>query len=156
VPEPLAYDRVVAVLKRLAVWLLESITLDLGLGTVLLLMAVAEDPHRHLEMPVYRAILMFAAAVLVVGMFGTGYLATSAIARIFIPIKRWWFYPLTLAALFSLHLEIFFLAMGGTGWTRGEQATVRIGGACIVFLAALGGNAVLRRWSEPRPSQIPA
>jgi hypothetical protein len=92
--------------------------------------------------------LAFAAAVLMVGMFATGYLATSAIARVLIPIKRW-LYPLVLAGLFSVHLEILFIVMGGTGWTRGEQAVVRVGGACIVFLVAMGGNALLRRWSQP-------
>ena len=143
------YDRAIFVLKRLAIWLLESVLVDLGLGVLLLLMAVLEDPHGHLEMPAYRAILAFAAAVLMVGMLATGYLATSAIARVLVPIKRWWLYPIVLAGLFSVHLEILFIAMGGTGWTRSEQAVVRMGGACTVFFVAMGGNALLRRWSRP-------
>jgi hypothetical protein len=148
-------DRTIPLLKRLAVWVLESVFVDLGLGTLLLLMALVEDPHGHLEMPIYRAILAFAAAVLMVGMFATGYLATSAIARALVPIKRWWLYPLVLAALFSVHLEILFIAMGGTGWTRGEQIAVRFGGAGTVFLVAFAGNALLSRWSKPSfPQEI--
>jgi len=58
-------------------------------------------------------------------------------------------YPLALAGLFCAHLEILFFAMGGTGWSRSDQITVRAGGACVVFLVALAGNAVLERWSKP-------
>jgi hypothetical protein len=106
-------------------------------------------------MPVYRAVLAFGAAVLMVGMFATGYLATSAVARVLIPIRTWWVYPLILAVVFSIHLEILFIAMGGTGWTRGEQMVVRAGGACIVFVVALCGNAVLWWWAnQPRRAGV--
>lgn len=143
-----AYDSVIFVLKRLGVWFVESICVALGLGILLLLMVVLEHPHGHLGMPVYRAILVSAVAVLMVGMFGTGYLATSAVARVLTPIKSWWLYPLVLAALFSVHFEILIVAMGGTGWTRGEKAFLRVGGAFTVLLIGLAGDALLRRWSD--------
>ena len=127
--------------------MVESICVNLGLAVLLVLMTVAENPHNLVEMPVYQAVLAFGAAVLTVGMFATGYLATSAIARVFVPAKPWQLYPVILAALFSLHLQLMFIAMGGTGWTTGEKLMVRLGGAGVVFVVGVGGNGLLRRLS---------
>jgi hypothetical protein len=112
-------------------------------------MVVVENPNQPPGMPLYRGILGFAASVLTVGMFATGYLATTAVARMLISTRVLWIYPVVAAVLYSIHLEIMFVAMRGTGWTRGEQLVVRMGGAAVVFVCALGCSVLLRRWTLP-------
>jgi len=117
--------------KRLAVWLLETLS-EAVLLSVLLFVLGGRGPAGD-----FLFILM---GTIVVFMWGYGYLFTTAIFGVVWRGRRWWLYPSSAAVLFLTHLHFY-----ATGWASSLRLLTQVFGACIVFACTVAGNWLLRR-----------
>jgi hypothetical protein len=148
VSEPPPFERTAASLpgggaplKRLAVWLLETLVqvpLAMAMLAVLVLLSG--------EVPEFDSfglrILLFAVMVFMVG---SGYPLTTAVVGVFFRHSLGRLYPLVTTLLFLTHAHLFV-----AGWTlpSAEQVSLEIGGAVVVFCVTSVGNRLLRRWTR--------
>ena len=125
--------------KRITVWCLETACEALLVSVLLIALSPPYGPNplgliKDLAAGFFGALGFF---------FTTGYLLTTAIADAFWRRKRIWVYPLIVSILFSVHLQILFLAAGG--WTSTERLPVQIVGPCIAFGSTYVGCSFLRK-----------
>jgi hypothetical protein len=94
------------ILKRLAVWLIET-------AAEAVLLSLFMNMWWGYSDPVNRGFLFqlsgWALVILTVFMLGSGYLITTAILRIAWKSQRLWTYSVASAMLVLAHLQIFFL-----------------------------------------------
>lgn len=79
-------------------------------------------------------------------LFLNGYYFTRVLAgMIFRSVGRW-LYPALAATLFAIHMYVTFVRMkpGLNALGKALEPPLLVGGACIVFACALGGNWLLR------------
>ncbi len=126
------------ILKRLAVWLLET----LGEATLLsgLLYVLAGTSFGH---DFSRDLLFLFIGTSVVFMWGHRYLFTTVIFGVIWRSQRRWLYPTIAAALFAIHVQFY-----ATGWTVSLRLLTQFAGACIVFACTFLGNCLLRKWAQ--------
>jgi hypothetical protein len=125
-------------LKRLAIWLLETTCEAILLG---LFLVRSYGPDRR----GFAGDLRFVMAGIALFSFTTGYLLTTAIARVvWAGGRRLWLYSALAASLFMVHVQILFLVAGG--WASGDRIRVRLTGLCIVLACTYCGSYILRRW----------
>lgn len=129
-------------LKRLSIWLLETLCEVLLLSVFLLAFWGERDPHPG------KAFL-FSLSVVILLSISTGYLFTTVVFRIFWRRRSWWSYPCIAVALFFIHAEIFLNAMIRA--SQMENVPIVVAGICIVFGCTVGGSFLLRRWSKGSP-----
>lgn len=125
------------ILKRLAVWLLETSCEALLLGLFLIILSGTDQlgfAKDLLAAFVWTVVLLF---------WGSGYLLTTAIFGLVWRSRRLWLYPAIAAALFITHVQFF-----ATGWTPSTKLPVQVAGACIVFACTLVGGWFLRKWLQ--------
>ena len=127
------------ILKRLAVWFLETST-EIVLMAVLLTFLFGFDQHALI-----RDSLIYSFDVTVLS-FTTGYLATTLVARALWRGKLIWWYPVIASTLFLIHFEIMNRSFGWVFESRDMQV-IRAVGVCIAFACTFAGTFVLRRWS---------
>jgi hypothetical protein len=125
------------ILKRLAVWFIET-SLEVVLLGLALIGLFGYDQHA-----VGRSFEVYLSGVLLLS-FTTCYLLTTAVARGAWRGHKWWSYPAIAVTLFLFHSEIFFVVSGGS--TRSEKLSMQIAGACIVFACTRAGTFALRKW----------
>src|SRR5882757_8344789 len=95
------------ILKRLAVWFIETATEAVLFGVVLAALL------GHDQSAFVKDALIYASGILLVS-FTTGYLLTTAIARGAWKGQSWWPYSVIAVALFLVHAQIFFVISGGS------------------------------------------
>jgi len=126
-------------LRRLAIWLLETTCEALLLGLFLVL---SFGPDRR----GFAGDLWFVTVGIALFSFTTGYLLTTAIARVvWAGGRRLWPYSAVAASLFLVHVQILFFV--ASGWTSAERVRVRLTGLCIVLACTFCGSYILRRWA---------
>jgi hypothetical protein len=126
--------------KRITVWSLETQCQALLLSVLCIILSSRSGPR---DDGIVRD-LVFEFNLVSVLFFSTGYLFTTAILAVFWRGQRLWLYPIIAAALFSIHLQILFFALGDV--TPSEKLPVRLAGPYIVFVCTLVGGCCLRRW----------
>src|ERR1700733_4493956 len=126
-------------LKRLVVWLLESLVGAFLLGGLLGALSV---PHFISLLRGVWAVALGVAAIL----FLHGYYLTTALFGVVWRSERWWLYPSIAATLFILHTHIVFFRLRSDLSSEGRASGVPFlaGGACIVLVCALVGGRVVR------------
>jgi hypothetical protein len=122
--------------KRLVVWFIETSCEALLLSALLVVLSKLYGPT---QWGFAKDLAFGFFATLVVFMWGSGYLITTAIIRVVWRTEKLWLYSTVGALLFSIHLEIFFSI--ATGWTSTERVMVRVVGPCIVFVCTYGGGS---------------
>jgi hypothetical protein len=125
-------------IKRLAVWLLET-SLEVVLLALALMILFGHNPHA-----VGKSIVGYAAGIVLLS-FTTGYLLTTVVARGAWRGKSWWSYSVLAVVLFLIHSEIFFKISGAS--TRPEQFSMQTAGVLVVFVSTVAGSWLLRRWT---------
>ena len=137
------------VLKRLTVWLLESVCEALLLSLLFILyIRLHFGPDQQWSHA--KQLLFFFVAILFVFMFASGYLLTTAVFGVVARSQRVWLYPGIAALLYVAHLHVAF-GGGHSGvslahWDLPQSFTLQAGGACVVFACTLIGTTLLRRW----------
>lgn len=129
-------------LKRVIVLLVEVLTEALLLGC--LMGALVSN-----QIGMLNGMLGAVLAVPVV-LFLNGYYLTRALAGVAWMSQKPWLYPVTAAAVFVAHVH-YVVARSRSDLTLFAQATelpFLIGGACIVFACALGGNWLTQKWTH--------
>jgi hypothetical protein len=132
--------------KRVVVWLLETVSEALLLSLFLVLSSGSSDPQRGYARDLSAGVVGVAG----IFMFGSGYLLTSAILRLLWRNHALLIYALVAAALISTHLLIFFRIAGGL--TLPEQTPIVLASACIAFVCTLVGGWLLQKWMD-RPGR---
>jgi hypothetical protein len=129
------------IVKRFAIWVAEI--LGQGLLLSLLLIVLSPSSTRGFARDLWTAFI----ATVVVFMFGSGYLLSTAIVGIGFRGSRLWLYPVIAALLFVIHEQVFF-----SGWTPPDfsHLATQVGGACIVFFCTLAGSRFLRNVGESK------
>lgn len=129
------------ILKRLAVWLIET-------AAEAVLLSLFMNTWRGHSDPVERGFLLqlfgWAGIILVVVMWGSGYLITTAILRLAWKSQRLWAYSAASVALALVHLQIFSL-LAGNGWLADGELPVQVASACIVFACTFVGGWILQK-----------
>ncbi len=126
-------------MKRIAVWFIETASEVLLLGLVLTLL-LGHDQHAFL-----KDVLIYSSGISLL-FFSTGYLLTTVIVRAVWKGRQSWLYPAVAVALFFIHFEIMNLGMRGA-FEPPTRFRVQVAGACIVFVCTLVGTVALRRWT---------
>lgn len=92
-------------------------------------------------------VLMGSILALPVVLFLHGYYLTRVLVGIVLRGGSRWFYPAIASTLFAIHMYVVYVRlkpdMSSLGQAVGPPFIV--GGACIVFACALGGNWLLRK-----------
>jgi hypothetical protein len=130
------------ILKRLAVWFVETFSAVLLLGLLLALL-LGHDQHAFL-----KDVLIYSSGVGLL-FFSTGFLLTTLVVRAVWKAPNLWLYPAAATTLFFIHFEIMNLSVRGA-FEPPARLQVRVAGACIVFACTLVGTAMLRRWTAMR------
>ena len=134
------------ILKRLAVWLLETSVEALLLG-LLLIALFGYDQHAS------GKDLLILASGIVFMFIATGYLLSTALLRAFWRGQTLWSYPATATVLFSVHFEILNVGIGGA-FDPVRRLRIRVAGACIAFACTLIGSYLLQKWVQRRPHSV--
>ena len=123
-------------LRRAVAWICE-----MALGALLLAIAlhslVGRFPFRA-PATMFESIFRYWVTILVVFMLGSGFLITAAAAELILRGKRLWSYPLTVGALFAIHMQFF-----ATGWTSSQKVPIQIAGAIILIAITTCGSLLL-------------
>lgn len=127
------------ILRRLAVWLLETSSEALLLALALIGL-FGYDQHAFARSPAF-----YSSGIVLVS-FTTGYLLSAAVARAAWKGQKLWSYPVIATVLFLIHSQIFFVISGGS--TRSEKLSIQTAGGCIVSACTLVGSFILRRWAK--------
>jgi hypothetical protein len=126
-------------MKRIAVWFIETSSEALLLGLVLTLL-LGHDQHAFM-----KDVFIYSSGISLL-FFSTGFLITTLIARAVWRGWRPWLYPVVATALFFVHFEIMNLGVGGA-FEPPARLRIRVAGACIVFVCTLAGTFALRKWA---------
>jgi hypothetical protein len=126
------------ILKRLAVWLIETACEALALSVLLIILS-GRSENRSLA----DDLLLGLWGTALVFMVGSGYLLTTAILGVLWRSPNPWVYPAIAAALFMAHVQLF-----ATGWGPSTKVPVQVGGACIVFACTFLGTRFLRKSAQ--------
>lgn len=129
------------ILKRLAVWFIETCLEVLLLGLVLTLL-LGHDQHAFL-----KDVFIYSAGISLL-FFSTGYLLTTVIVRAVWKGRRSWLYPAVATALYFIHFEIMNIGVRGA-FAPADRFRIRIIGAFVVLACTSLGTFVLRRWTDP-------
>jgi hypothetical protein len=126
------------ILKRLAIWALESI-FELVLFLLLLMLLSSSEQSGlagNLGFAVFAALGVF--------MISSGYLLTTALFGVVFRSRRPWVYPVIATVLFIGHYQFL------RGWRFPDTSLLdlQVGGACIVFFCTFLGNRILRQWNQ--------
>jgi hypothetical protein len=136
-------------LKRLAVWLIET-SCEAFLGSALLIvMSLAYGPSSS---GLARDFSVAFAVTVLAFMWATGYLLSTAIVGVVWRSKRLWLYPAMVSVLFLAHLQWLFTR--ATGFTRPERLALRFVGVCIVLACTFAGNLFLRKWDKAADNSL--
>ena len=131
-------------MKRIAVWFIETLSEALLLGVALALL-LGYDPHEFL-----KAVSIYSAGIIMVSV-SSGYLITTIIARAVWKGRTLWSYSVIAIVLFFTHFEIINLALGpGGAFEPSLRLRVRVAGACIVCVCTVAGTFALRKWTPTR------
>ena len=130
--------RIVLILKRLAVWMLET-SLQALLLSLFLIVSQGYDEHAF-----GKDLLFFFNAVALL-FFTTGYVLSTAIIRVIWKGPRLWLYPAIATILFFIHFEILNVGVGGA-FEPPARLRIRVAGACFAFACTLIGGWLLRKW----------
>jgi len=128
-------------IKRLAVWLLETSLEVLLLGTVLMAL-FGHNPHA-----VGKSLVGYAAGIVLLS-FTTGYLLTTLVSRGAWRERTWWSYSVLAVVLYLVHSQIFFVISGGS--SRSDRLLIQMAGSGVVFVCTVLGTLVLIRWTPSR------
>src|SRR5262245_61133583 len=134
------------ILKRLAVWLIETVTEAVLLSLFMNTWWGYSDP---LKRGFLFLLFGWAWAILTVFMLGSGYLITTAILRIAWKSQTLWTYSAASAVLVIAHLQIFYFVAGG--WETYIRLTVQAASACIVFACTFIGGWILQKAGYDTP-----
>ena len=126
------------ILKRLSIWLLETVCEALALGLAIIGMFGYDQNG-------FGKSFGFAVSAIILLSFTTGYLLTTAVARSAWGSRKLWSYSVVAIMLFLLHSEIFFLVSGVHRHDL-KNLSVLLAGCCVVFACTFIGSVVLRRW----------
>lgn len=126
------------ILKRLAVWFVETSLEALLLGLALVGL-FGYDQHAF-----GRSLGLYVSGIILFS-FTTGYLLTTAVARGYWRRQTLWSYSATATVLYLIHSEIFFRVSGGS--TRPEKFSIQVVGACVVFACTFAGTLAIRGWT---------
>lgn len=126
-------------MKRIAVWFIETASEVLLLGLVLTLL-LGHDQHAFLKDG-----LIYSSGISLL-FFSTGYLLTTIVARAALKGRGWWLYPAIATSLFFIHFEIMNVSLRGA-FEPSTRFRVRVAGACIVFVCTVVGTLALWRWT---------
>ena len=128
-------------LKRLAVWLREVLVEALLLGCLLGALVSSETGMLY-------GVIGSVLAVPVV-LFLNGYYLTRALAGAAWRSRSRWLYPFLASAIFLVHVSFVVSHFKGdfTPFARATATPFLAGGAFIVFVCALGGNWLMRKWT---------
>ena len=137
---------VTVMLKRLAVWLLETVCVALLLSLLLIVLAWAEETGPYISSRGFAHDMLVALAMTAIFVVNTGYLLTTAVCRVVWWNQRLWSYPVAAAVLFLAHLQYLFFETNGE--TSSERLRLRAAGVCIVLGCTLVGSCLLRKWAE--------
>src|SRR5262245_60531420 len=136
------------ILRRLAVWLIETVAEAVLLSLFMNMWSGFSDP---VERGYLFQLFMSAWAILTVFMLGSGYLITTAILRIAWKSQRLWAYSAVSAVLVLAHLQISFL---DSGWTTYQRLRVQVASACIVFACTFIGGWILQKAAMNLPPNL--
>ncbi|MGE0887064.1 MAG: hypothetical protein AB7P14_26375 [Blastocatellales bacterium] len=131
------------ILKRLAVWLIETAVEAVLLSLFTVVWWGYSDPVNR---GFLFQLFIWAWGIFTIFMLGSGYLLTTAILRVFWKSERLWTYSAASAALVLLHLQIFSL-LTGNEWLAGGELGIQVASACIVFTCTFIGGWILQKES---------
>jgi hypothetical protein len=134
------------VLRRLrvwSVWLLEILCEALGTAWIFFFIPALQDFSGVVHEFRVRTLIGIALFVLIEFTM-TGYLVTTALASVFLRSRAWFLYPIASAALYLIHSEAFFVAVGNKMFDK-SNARIQVLGACITFACTFAGSRVLSR-----------
>lgn len=126
-------------MKRIAVWFIETCFEILLLGLVLTLL-LGHDQHEFL-----KDVLIYSSGVSLL-FFSTGYLLTTIVVRAVWKGRRSWLYPAVATALYFIHFEIMNVGVRGA-FAPADRFRIRIIGAFVVLVCTSLGTLALRRWT---------
>jgi hypothetical protein len=128
-------------MKRIAVWFIETCLEVLLLGLVLTLL-LGHDQHAFL-----KDVLLYSSGVTLL-FFSTGYLLTTIVVRAVWKGRRSWLYPAVATALFLIHFEIMSVGVRGA-FAPADRFCIRIAGAFVVLACTSLGTLALRGKTDP-------
>ena len=128
-------------MKRIAVWFIETCLEVLLLGLMLTL-SLGHDQHAFL-----KDLLLYCSGVSLL-FFSTGYLLTTIVVRAVWKGRRSWLYPAVATALFFIHFEIMNVGVRGA-FAPADRFRIRIAGAFVALACTSLGTLALRRWTDP-------
>ena len=142
------------IVKRLTVWLVEALVSTLLFGVLFGALSSPDVSTFVSILPGTWALAFGVGAILLLH----GYYVTTALAGVVWRGQRLWLYPTIAATLFVIHTHIVFFRLKPDLSSSGQATELPFlaGGASIVFACALGGNWLLRKWSQTNsngPSQ---
>lgn len=134
------------ILKRLTVWLLEAFFSTLLFGVLFGALSAPDMSTFASILPGSWALAFGVGAIL----FLHGYYVTTALAGVVWRSQKAWLYPTIAAALFVIHTHIVFFRLKPDLSASGRAAELPflVGGACVAFACAFGGNWLLRKWRQ--------
>jgi hypothetical protein len=127
------------ILKRLAVWLVETSSEVVLLGLVLTVL-LGHDRHAFFtDLAIYSSgiILLFVT---------TDYVLSTIVVRAVWSGRTLWSYPAIATVLFFIHFETMNVGLGGA-FEPSARVRIRAAGACIVLVCTLTGTLALRKWA---------
>jgi hypothetical protein len=134
----------IVILRRFAIWLLETSCEALLTGLLLLAVAWVEFHRTAPGNTRFIHDLLALSAAVAFMFFMTGYLLTTVIFRAVWNGMRLWSYSVVSAALFLIHFEILNRGVGGA-FDLPERTLIRVAGPCIAFTCTLGGSWLLSK-----------
>jgi hypothetical protein len=141
----------VLILKRLAVWLFESLPEAFLLGGLLLALSLLGDGTLSLSnfvhlLPGAWALAFGVASIL----FLHGYYLTTGLFGAVWRSGKVWVYPAIAATLFNIHTHIVFVRLKPDISAQGRATEVPflVGGTCMVLGCRFVGGCLLRHWTR--------
>jgi len=128
------------VLRRLAVWFVETSSEVLLLGLVLTVL-LGHDEHAF-----FKDFARYSSGIVLL-FFTTGYLLSTIVVRSVWRGRTLWSYPAIATFLFFIHFEIMNVALGGA-FEPPDRIRIVVAGACIAFACTLAGTLALRTWVQ--------
>jgi hypothetical protein len=131
------------ILKRLVIWLLESIVEIFLLGGLLGALSV---PNFINLLPGVWALAFGVGVVL----FLHGFYVTTALFGVVWRSHRSWSYPAIAASLLIIHTRVIFFRLKPDLSPQGRATELwfETGGACVVFVCTFVGGWFLRKWIQ--------
>jgi hypothetical protein len=130
------------ILKRLAVWFVETCAEVLLLGFVLTVLLGYDQYAFFKDLSIYSSGIIWL-------FFATGYLLSTIVVRAVWRGRTLWSYPAIATVLFFIHFEIMNEGLGGA-FEPSARGRIRAAGAFIAFGCTLAGTFALRKWGQAR------